>query len=735
MKGIFLLCLFWLCGVTAAQVQEQKDTTRILGEVVIAVNRWEQSISEIPHHVTKVSASLIQFQNPQTAADLLSISNQVFIQKSQLGGGSPMIRGFATNRVLLVVDGVRMNNAIFRSGNVQNVISLDANVIENAEVIFGPGSVIYGSDAIGGVMDFHTLRPRLALDEKPVININTLLRYSSANAEKTGHADVNLGLKKWAFLSSMTWSGYENLRQGSRGPNEYLRPHYVIQENGLDIVTGNPDSRVQLPSGYTQFNGLQKVRFKPNSTWDIRYAYHYSKTSRYDRYDRLILEDTDGNLNSAEWFYGPQKWEMHSLQANYLKPTTVFDVARLTAGYQDYSESRHNRNFGSSNRNNRFERVRAFSFNLDLDKQISEVTHLYYGAEVIANKVNSTASRLNISTETISPLSTRYPDDSDWQSLAGYLSMKLKLSNLWMFTVSGRLSHIVTKAAFTTEFYDFPFTEALLRNSALNGSLGLIFNPSKNYKFFTNLSSGFRAPNIDDIGKVFDSQPGNIIVPNPDLKPEKAYSLEIGMVGVVHKDLTFDVGLYYTFMNNAIARAPSTFNGQDSVDFDGTLSRVLSLQNISEMYVYGLQAGVDWKPGQHIQLTSSLNYQKGKEKDPATGFDFSPTHIAPLFGSTHFILNGKKFKTDVYANYNGMIAYRDLAFSERGDRHLYAKDEDGNPYAPSWWTLNVKTSVKTFNRLTLDAGIENIFDKRYRPYSSGISSPGRNFVLSLRFKV
>lgn len=733
MKGIIILCLFLLCRVLAAQVQDQQDTTRILSEVVIAVNRWEQNVTEIPNRVTKVSTALIQFQNPQTAADLLGASNQVFIQKSQLGGGSPMIRGFAANRVLLVVDGVRMNNAIFRSGNVQNVISLDANAIENAEVIFGPGSVIYGSDAIGGVMDFHTLQPRLALDEKTVLRTNSLLRYSSANAERTGHVDVNFGLKKWAFLSSLTWSDYGHLKQGSHGPDEYLRTDYVVREGNTDAVKQNADPRVQRPSGYNQLNALQKIRFKPNATWDVRYAFHYSKTSRYDRYDRLVLKNDAWDFVSAEWYYGPQKWMMHSLQVNYLRATPVFDVARFTAGFQDYEESRHNRNVGSANRNNRFEQVRAYSVNLDLDKKISNRTHVYYGAEAIANKVYSTAYQLNIATENVSPLSTRYPDDSDWQSYAAYLSVKVKLKDPWLLTVSGRLSHIYTHAEFNTEFYDFPFSETSFKNTALNGSTGLIYSPSKKYKLFVNTSSGFRAPNIDDIGKVFDSQPGTIVVPNPDLKPEQAYAAECGMIGVIHQNLTVDVGAYYTFMNNAIARAPSTFNGQDSIDFDGTLSRVLSLQNISTLYVYGVQAGIDWKTTKGIQVTSTLNYQKGKEKDRVSGFNFSPTHVAPLFGSTHVVYTGKKIKADAYANYNGMIAYKNLAFSERGDAHLYAKDELGNPYAPAWWTLNIKTSIKATRHLTFDAGVENILDKRYRPYSSGISSPGRNFIISLRF--
>jgi hemoglobin/transferrin/lactoferrin receptor protein len=708
------------------------DTTRFLEEVVIAVNRWEENLREIPNRVTKVDASLIQFQNPQTAADLLAISNQVFVQKSQLGGGSPMIRGFATNRVLLVVDGVRFNNAIFRSGNVQNVISLDANIIENSEVIFGPGSVIYGSDAIGGVMDFHTKQARLSMNDKLVVNGNALLRYASANRENTGHLDVNIGLKKWAFLTSITYSDFDNLKQGSYGPDEYLRPDYMMRENGADVVKTNPDPRVQIPSGYDQLNLMQKIRFRPNSRWDLNYSFHQSKTSRYDRYDRLILKNSQGNFVSAEWYYGPQEWLMHSLQANYISPTALFDAARLTVAYQDYSESRHNRNRNSATRNNRFENVKAWSANFDFDKKISEQVQFFYGAEGIMNKVYSTAYRFNINTEAESPLSTRYPDDSDWASLAAYLSMKIKLSDDWLLTVSNRFNYVYTYAKFDPSFYDFPFTDAELKNKQVTSSAGLIYSPVERWKVYTNLSTGFRAPNIDDIGKVFDSQPGTVVVPSPNLRPETAYSFEVGTALQVSKSFSLDAGIYYTTMDNAIARAPSSFNGKDSIDFDGTLSRVLALQNVNQLYVYGFQVGIDWSLTNYLKLTSTYNYQKGREKDFTSGLDSPPTHVAPSFGSTHLIVNRKRLMTDLYANYNGEISYENLAFSEQADRHLYATDANGNPYSPSWWTLNLKASYTLIKHLTFNAGVENIFDKRYRPYSSGISSPGRNFIISLR---
>lgn len=725
------MCLIVISFYCFAQDDEiEADSVVDLSEIVVSANRWEQNLTEIPNKVSTVSSSLIKFQNPQTAADLLGLSNAVYIQKSQLGGGSPMIRGFATNRVLLVVDGVRMNNAIFRSGNVQNVISLDPNSIEESEVVFGPGSVMYGSDAIGGVMDFHTLKPEFA-SNGTLFSANALVRYSTANKEKTGHVDFNVGLKKWSFVTSITRSVYDDLMMGNNGPEEYTRPDFVIRENGTDVVVINDDPNLQVNTGYDQWNGMQKISFQPGAGTSITYAFHYSKTSDYPRYDRLILRE-DGELSNAEWYYGPQKWMMHSLAMTFSNPTTLFSQAKLTAALQDYEESRHNRGFGSSRRTDRTEKVKAFSVNLDLDKSISDMFTVYYGAEFITNKVNSIASRQNVNSGEVEPTSTRYPDDSDWRTYAAYLNLKLKLSEKWLMNLSNRYTHVYTYAKYDPAFFDFPFSEATLNNRSVNGSLGLVFSPATHWKLYSNFSSAFRAPNVDDIGKVFDSEPGNVVVPNPDLEPERAYSIEVGAAGFIAENFKIDLAGFYTTLDNAIARGTTTFNGQDSILYDGVLSRVLSQQNISEVWVAGLQMNLSWEIVKNLSLSSALNIQKGKERDPETGRDYSPTHVAPMFGATHLVYSKNRLKIDLYSNYNGEISYNDLALSERADSHLYTKDADGNPYAPSWMTLNLKGEFRLQRILTVSAGVENILDKRYRPYSSGISAPGRNFILSLR---
>ncbi|MDZ7362775.1 MAG: TonB-dependent receptor [candidate division KSB1 bacterium] len=707
-----------------------EETSIPLNGVVVSAVRWAQAAREVPNKIASIRATEVNLQNPQTAADLLGASGEIFIQKSQLGGGSPMIRGFATNRVLIAVDGVRMNNAIFRSGNLQNVIALDPFATENAEVVFGPGSVIYGSDAIGGVMGFHTLAPKFSTNGEPLVRGSATVRNSSASFEKTGHAHLNIGLQKWAFLSSVTYTDFDNLKMGSNGPDEYLRREFQDRVNGQDVATTNPDPEEQTESGYSQLNLMQKIRFEPNAAWNFSYGFHYSASTDVPRYDRLI-EYRRGRLRSAEWYYGPQKWLMNALNLQHARDRGWYDNARLTLAYQHFEESRHDRNFGDSRLNHRSETVNAYSANLDFDKSWREKHRLFYGAEVVFNRVGSVASGENIATGATVPISTRYPDGSTWNSYAAYLSYRFHASRKVILQSGLRYNLATLDAKFDTRFFPFPFTSASLNTGALTGSTGVVYNPDESWNLSANFSTGFRAPNIDDVGKVFDSAPGSVIVPNPGLKPEYAYNTELGIAKTFGSVAKADVAGYFTFLDAALVRRNFTLNGQDSIVYDGALSQVQAIQNAANAHVYGIQAGLELKLPAGFTLSSRFNFQKGEE-ELDDGSTAPLRHAGPWFGTTHLIYRRDRLKADFYGVYNGEISFDDLAPEERGKPHIYAVDANGNPHSPSWYTLNLKVQYQLADLLMLIAGVENITDQRYRPYSSGIVAPGRNFIAAVK---
>jgi len=248
------------------------------------------------------------------------------------------------------------------------------------------------------------------------------------------------------------------------------------------------------------------------------------------RYDRLLLDkNNDGNLDYHEWSYGPQKWMMQKIGVVYSKKNWAFDQFRLVAAYQNYQESRHDRKFGSTSTRRQFEQVHAVSVNADFDKEFGTKSTFLYGGEAVYNKVGSNAYResLNGDQLTINP---RYPDGSTWQSYGVYSNIKHAITETWIFNGGIRFSLSQIQADFDTTLFPYPVVSTTNNNNALNGSMGLVYHPNKNTQLYLNGSTGFRAPNIDDIGKVFDSEPGSVVVPNPDLVPEYAYNAEIGFV-------------------------------------------------------------------------------------------------------------------------------------------------------------------------------------------------------------
>ncbi|MGE0770306.1 MAG: TonB-dependent receptor [Cyclobacteriaceae bacterium] len=700
-----------------------------MDEVVVSATRWQKPTSEVPSKVISISSRAVTLQNPQTAADLLGASGKVFIQKSQQGGGSPMIRGFATNRLLYTVDGVRMNTAIFRGGNIQNVISLDAFATENTEVLFGPGSVIYGSDAIGGVMSFQTLTPRFAHDNEPLITGKAVTRYSSANNEKTGHFDVNLGFNKWAFVTSISSYDFGDLKMGSQGPEEYLRPFYVKRIDNTDVVVTNDDPRVQVPSGYTQINMMQKVRFLPSANWDIQYGFHYSETSDYSRYDRHIRY-RNGLPRYGEWKYGPQKWAMNHLNISQLSSNGLYDQLTLRLAHQYFEESRIDRDINDPERHIRVEKVNAYSANLDMIKALGERNRLYYGVEVVSNEVNSLGTDENMVTGVAMDGPARYPQ-STWASYALYLNDQLKISEKTLVLAGLRYNQFQLDAEFDTRFYPFPFTTAAINNGALTGSAGIVYRPSQDWVLSANFATAFRSPNVDDVGKVFDSEPGAVTVPNPDLTAEYATNFDVGIAKLFGDNLKVDLSAYYTNLGNAMVRRDFTLNGQDSIVYDGTLSQVQAIQNAAVARVYGIQAGIEIKLPQGFGFSSDFNYQKGEEElDDGTR---SPSrHAAPAFGVTRLTYSANKLSLQFYADYSAGFDFEKLPQEEKGKPEIYAVDENGNPHSPGWYTINFKALYHISEHFSISAGLENLTDQRYRPYSSGIVAPGRNFILSLR---
>lgn len=700
-----------------------------LDEVIVSASKWETKANEIPNKIEKIKRKDIIFNNPATSADMISSGNQVFVQKSQLGGGSPMIRGFAANKILFVVDGIRMNNAIYRSGNLQNVLQTDVNSIENAEIIFGPGTNIYGSDALGGVIDFHTLSPKFNDDSTMAVMGSALARVATADFERTLSANVNLANDRWAFLASISFSKFGDSKMGSVHNAYNLRNEYVDIIDGNDTIIKNSDPEVQRFSGYDQLSFMTKIGHKFSKNIDWEYGLYLTNTTAVPRYDRL-LEYSGDDLKYAVWNYEPQQWFMNRLTVNMHNNASWYDNSSITFGFQNVKEGRNDRKYKNNWLRKRTEQVNIFSFNVDFDKSIKNGHTLYYGIELVYNDVVSEGLEENIVTNEINNISTRYPDGgTKFFQTGAYLSYKKNFSQVPLTFLAGmRYSFVSLNSKFNdTTFYQLPYRNIDLNNNAITGSIGLVYHPGE-WQYNINLSSGFRAPNLDDVAKIFDSEPGNVVVPNENLKPEYIYNIDVGIIRKFDGIAKIELSAFYSYLVDAMVRRDFTLNGLDSIYYDGELSKVQAVVNTGSANIYGASAIFN------IKLTSSVAFRtiftaiKG-EDDSGDAI----RHVPPFYGSTDITYENGKLKLTLGAVYNTEISYENLTPSERDKSYLYATDSNGKPYSPAWWTLNLKGSYAFNSNFITSFGIDNIMDFRYRTYSSGITSPGRNFIIAFRY--
>jgi hemoglobin/transferrin/lactoferrin receptor protein len=704
-----------------------------LNEVVLSANRSADTLKNIPFHMSIVNQKQIEFSNPQTAADLIENAG-VMVQRSQAGGGSPILRGFEASRVLLVVDGVRMNNAIYRAGHLQDVMTLDASMLEKAEVVFGPSSTAYGSDALGGVMHFYTKNAQFSSDDKMLLKVNTMARYSTANKEKTGHLDFNIGLKKVSFLTNVTWSDFDDLRTGrfrDRADTAFGKRYYYVERiNGKDSMLVNSDPEVQKGSGYQQLDFMQRINFKQSDKVVHGVNFQYSKNDNLPRYDRLT-EFSGSNLKYAEWYY-KQNRMLASYNLWLTGKTAAWDNARIILSYQKIEQDRVNRKFNNLYRTSQMEDVSVISANADFAKMINAKNDMKYGIEFTTNDVQSAAEKRNVVVDTAGKTATRYPDGgSKFMTMAAYITDNYKINDQWNFAGGLRFNIVNLKSTFTdTTFFPFPFKEAEQKSMALTGNAGLIFKPGNHWQVNTLFSTGFRAPNVDDLTKVFETGGGILIVANPDLKPEYTYNAEIGVNKVFNDKFKINAVFFHTTLTNAMVLKDFKYNGSDSVMYNGSLNKVQAMQNANTAFVYGYNMVVAWDIDQNFALKSMLNYTRGTYYLSDVRQYIPLDHIAPLQGQTGLSYKTKKFEGEIFSRYSAAKKLAD--YSPSGEDNLQYATASG---MPGWWTLNIRTGFQVVKNLRATIAVENITDNHYRVFASGISSPGRNFIFSLRYKL
>ncbi len=738
MKKILMLTAL-LYAVLYINAQEDTLSEKTLGEVVISANKFSERKRNVTQKIDIITARTIAITNAQNTGDLLINTGNVFVQKSQQGGSSPIIRGFEASRVLLVVDGIRMNNAVYRAGHLQNVITVDQNMLERVEVLYGPASTLYGSDALGGVIHLRTKSPLLSTTDKLKTAGVLFGRFSSANNEKTTHFDLSIGGKKFAWLQSYTYSYFGDMKMGNNYHDDYpgfgRRDSLINIDGGVDNVIVNPDNRVQRYSGYKQWDVMQKFLFKQSDKISHRLNFQYSSSSDVPRYDRFqdkryMSADLGTTLRYAEWFYGPQTRWLGSYEFN-ISSFGFFDQFRVNLNYQQIEESRQQREYRRYDRfDSRVEKLNVMGFIIDGRKKwnANEIT---VGIDGQLNDVTSVGTRKNLTTGAVTKLDSRYPNGDNKMNYFGvYAQHLLKLKNDKLIINDGIRFQVVNLNSTIADnsFFNLPVTSIKQNTFAITGNLGLVYLPTEDFRVTAGLSSGFRNPNIDDLARMFESSTAlkRVIIPNADIDPEYTYSFDVGISQTIVDKIKFDVTGFYTLFKNAIGLAPYQLNGQDSIVYNGVTSAVYANRNVKKAHTYGFNANVTIDFTEELSFFVTVTNTYGRFKNP-NGTKTPQDHIPPVFGKGSIKYNHSRFETEGFVLFNGAKKLKDYNLD----------GEDNQQYAtidgmPSWFTLNWRNSFRFTKKAQLQFAIENILDRNYRYFASGFSAPGRNYVIALR---
>ncbi len=728
-----------------------KDTaeTESMEEVLVSAQRFDQKRKFSPRQIEVISAKKLTELQPATLGDALINTGQVFVQKSQMGGSSPVLRGFEASRVLLVVDGVRMNNATYRAGHLQDIITIDPQILDRMEVNFGSGSTLFGSDAMGGVLYFKTKTPELG--KRKVLPFATV-RAQSASNSIISNAGLKIQMPKWGLIASATQSNFGDLRSGTRNYSDIdtfgYRSWYVSRIDNRDTVLRNEDPTKQLGTGYNQTDLFAKLLVKTGA-FKHTVNVQRSQSDLIPRYDRLteFRIDNSGKLlpTFGRWDYAPQNRSFFSYQ---VEQGNEQHKQRLTLARQSTQVGRITRNFQSVTQRSQLDTVVMLTANYDRSDALTPHFRLNSGLEFVGNDVRSRG----INTQVISGVQTvtkaRYADSGATTSMSSvYAQLLGDLPALKANVQAGiRASSYRLAAHFSSANpWKLPFRSIEFSNNTMSFDLGLNKEIGELAVVKASVNQAFRNPNVDDMTKVFESKPGaKLLVPSPTLKAERSTTYDLGVLVNKSEKFALEAGVYQSVIANLLLDQPGTYLGEDSVEYDGRLTPVFQLMNLAEGRIWGVYTNAKYRLGKQLWWTGSLNYTRGTYRNATDGnTPWEPLdHIPPMYGQSslqwklprgfaelQYLFNGKK-KAEFYSS----------SGEDNQDKQPYGLldvNADGKPdgFNPSWGIWTVRGGYRLPKGFSLQLAVENMLDLHYRYFASGMSASGRNVLVSLKWEM
>lgn len=661
-----------------SQVQDSLifSDTILLDDIVVVGRRTATNLKEMPEAISVLNKESMESFSPMNLPDAMHAMPGVFMQKTNNGGGSPFVRGLTGYHTLILVDGIRLNNAIFRSGPNQYLNTVDPLMIEQIEVLRGPGSVQYGTDAIGGTIDLRSDQLKYASEG---IRVGGKLygKWMSHEMEKTGHAQLELSSQKVAVRAGISRKKFGN------------------------IVAGG-DVGEQDFTSYDEYSvdGLAGVRLTPSQTLTVAWQHH--KQNDVQLYHKLISGEY------TTYSFDPQKRDLVYLRHEYARGDGWISGFRTTLSMHQSDEIRKKQRAGSTDFFNEHDRVDSYGLTTELFMRSLQNWSSVSGLEFYYDRVGSHTVKTDLLTGQETVQRGLYPDGSYMANGSLFTLHTLKFGNLSLN--SGlRYNHFVLGLT------DEVFGDLTIKPDALVGGVGASYALFSNTEISFNIQRAFRAPNINDVSS-FGIADFRYEVPNFDLAPEKSLNKELG-IKTDQKLFSGALFLYHNALKDLMVNVKSTYQGQDSID--GV--QVYARENAGKAYIQGVEGEFSLRPARLLSVHSFLVYTYGQN---VTGNE-PLRRIPPLNGLVGIHLHPVK-NLDFITEWQFAVKQDRLSSGDQDDPRI----PDGG--TPSWNVFNLRVSYQVAG-FRINAGLLNLFDKAYRTHGSGVDEVGRSVYLSLMY--
>jgi outer membrane receptor protein involved in Fe transport len=648
----------------------QSDVGDSLEGVTVTATRQTVRNINLPYSTYNLKQKDIKELMPRSVPEALTGIPGLFIQKTNHGGGSPFIRGLTGNQTLTLIDGIRLNNATFRYGPNQYLNTIDLFSLDRIEVVKGSGSVQYGSDAIGGVIQIFTKEPRLS--DRPMLSGQVLGKYMTGNMEKSLRGELNYSDQRFAVLG-----GYSYKRFG-------------------DLWGGDTTGR-QSPSGYEENAFDIKMKYMLPRNWMLKAAHQTLVQTDVPVYHKIRLENYA--INKMD----PQTRNLSYLNLEKISSNPLFARVLFTVSNQHTRETRIMQKNGSNAKKDEQDRVNTNGISVDISSRSGENWSANTGAEFYFDKINSFRKETEIPSQHAKLLRGLYPDDSKYASLSFYSLHHVRLEN-WILEAGARFNY------FQVTVFDTTLGKIVTRPSALVANLGILRKIDELQSLYASYNRGFRAPNIDDMGTlgIVDFRYER---PAYDLRPETSNNFELGYKLVANK-VYANISLFYNQMNNLITR--QKVEGQ-VIDGYPVYQKV----NTDRAYIWGTDVEVGFNVIPHLDVTAVTSYAFGQNITRDEPLRRIPPMNKRVLVNYHF----EKW----YAKAEWLNA-------KKQDRLAKGDTEDNRIPAggtPGWNVFNFYGG-HYFNNMLVNAGLQNLFNQDYRTHGSGINGVGRSVWVSVQ---